>query len=93
MHKSKEHARICSLGWITTRSVHTVRAELGTVLGWGSMGTVCGPSTETMNKEMLGSVETSRRVIFKLVPQGSQEGVLGLPRIGNAQGARAHTSL
>lgn len=74
MHKPKEHARVCSSGWVTTRSVHTVRAERGMVLGWGSTGTVCGASTETMNKEMLGSVETSRTVVFKLVPQGSQEG-------------------
>lgn len=45
--------------------------DLGMALGQSSMGTVCRPSRVPMSKGMLGRVETSRTVVFNLVPQGS----------------------
>ena len=40
--------------------------ELGAALGLRSTCAVCGGSRQPMSKEMLGSVDTSRIVVFKL---------------------------
>lgn len=75
--------------WSVREVLRESSKGLGAALGLRSTGAVWGASREPISKEMLGSVDTSRIVVFKLVQHKDHEEVTAKNRGGQA---RAPTS-